>query len=232
MAHEYGYQGTQTYESAGSDYNSIEFIAKYVLHNIATATLVKVISVTNSGGLAPVGLVDIQPLVNQVDGAGNSVPHSVIHNCPYIRIQGGVNAIIIDPQIGDTGLAVFADKDLSKVINGQISNSGGTPSQANPDSGRRFSYSDGLYVGGCLNASPSQYIQFNGDGITITSPTAITINVPQLTVNGDFTLNGTFNQTGGTTATFSGDVTAQGTSLHTHTHGGVQTGGGNTGAPN
>lgn len=227
-----GVQGTQTYESGGSDYNAIEFIAKYVLNSIATTTLVQVVSVTNDGGLSPVGMVDIRPLVNQVDGFGNAVPHNIIHNCPYFRLQGGANAIIIDPQVGDTGIAVFADKDLSKVINNQLSNSGTTASQANPDSGRRFSYSDGLYFGGCLNGTPTQYIQFNASGITITTPNQITINAPLTTINGDITLNGTFNQTGGTNATFSGDVVAQGTSLHTHTHSGVQSGGSNTGEPN
>jgi len=31
--------------------------------------------------------------------------------------------------------------------------------------------------------------------------------------------------------TVTGDVTAEGTSVHTHKHGGVQTGGGQTGVP-
>lgn len=70
-------------------------------------------------------------------------------------------------------------------------------------------------------------------GTTITSPT--------ITLNGNVTINGNLSQgmgdSGGTATilgpiTVTNDVKAGGKSLMTHTHGGVQTGGGNTGAPN
>ncbi len=64
---------------------------------------------------------------------------------------------------------------------------------------------------------------------------------PTITLNGDVTINGNLSQgmgEGGGSATMLGpvtvtnDVKAGGKSLMTHTHGGVQTGGGNTGSPN
>ncbi len=134
--------------------------------------MVEVMAVTNDGGVSPVGLVDIMPLVNQVDGDGNAVPHVTIHGCPYSRIQGGTNAVILDPQIGDTGIAVFASRDISSVI--------ATRAQANPGSERRFDWADGMYIGGALNGVPTQYVQFSEAGVAIVSPTAIKLQAPSI----------------------------------------------------
>jgi phage baseplate assembly protein gpV len=53
-----------------------------------------------------------------------------------------------------------------------------------------FDYSDGLYLGGLLNGIPEQYIQFGSGGITIVSPTAITLNAPQINLQGPVTQTG------------------------------------------
>lgn len=183
------------------EFNNIAFLVQQALLKVQTATLVRIESCTNNGGLDPVGFVDVTPLVNQIDGKGNATPHVTIYNVPYLRIQGGANAIIIDPQAGDVGVCVFASRDITKVKS--------TKKQANPGSWRQYSFSDGLYLGGMLNAAPTQYIQFNDSGVTITAPLV--------------TINGTLHVTG--------DVVGQGTSLHTHKHGGVQPGDGQTGVP-
>ncbi len=78
--------------------------------------------------------------------------------------------------------------------------------------------------------------------VTITAATSITLDTPLTTVTGGIEggtnpmytqtaiFNGNIETTGDVIA--DGDVTADGVSLHNHTHGGVETGGGNTGAPN
>ena len=114
------------------------------------------------GGVGAVGYVDVQPLVNQVDGFGSAIPQGRLHNIPYLRMQGGVNAIILDPQVGDIGVCVFSDRDISSVKT--------TKARANPGSRRRFDVADGLYLGGMLNGAPSQYIEFAPDRINIVSP--------------------------------------------------------------
>lgn len=236
--------GQQRPQSTWGEFNNIAFMVQQALAKMQTATLVRVEACTNSGGLSPVGFVDVTPLVNQIDAQGNPTPHVTIHNIPYFRLQGGGNGIIIDPQKGDIGVCVFASRDISKVKSSKR--------QANPGSFRQYSFSDGMYLGGMLNGTPTQYVQFSAAGIKIHSPTAIvleapvveinggtstTINTPTFTVNGATVLNGTVQQTGGGSAHFSGtmmvdgDVTAEGTSVHNHVHGGVQPGGGNTGAP-
>lgn len=236
------------------DFNELSFIIAQALARMQTSTLVRIESCTNDGGLSPVGLVDVTPLVNQIDGAGNPTPHATIYNVPYMRVQGGANAIVIDPEPGDIGICLFASRDITKIKS--------TKAQGNPGSLRQYSFSDGMYVGGTLNGTPAQYIQFNGDGIKIFSPTAIkleapdvqiiaetvaidaststTITTPTFTVNGATMLNGPLTQgtgSGGGSATMQGplsvtnDVTVQGTSVHTHVHGGTQPGAGTTGTP-
>jgi hypothetical protein len=159
-------------------------LVQSILSRIATATLVRVTAVTNAGGISPVGFVDILPLVNQTDGAGNAVPHKAISHCPYFRLQGGTNAVIIDPQVGDIGIAVFASRDISSVM----ANKG----QANPGSWRRFDMADGLYVGGVLNGAPSQYVAFTASGISIVTPGNLTFQAANATLDasGNLTVKG------------------------------------------
>jgi hypothetical protein len=77
----------------------------------------------------------------------------------------------------------------------------------------------------------------NPGGSTVLTPAGqFTINAPGgIVLNGNTTLKGDMTSqaaNGGTGAcTFSGDVRAQGTSVHTHVHSGVQAGGSNTGQP-
>lgn len=253
-------RGRQGPGDGGSEFNAIAFMIQQFIGRISTATLVKIVSVTNTGGVSPVGYVDVQPLVNQLDGSNNAVPHGIVHNVPYFRLQGGANAVIIDPEAGDIGLAVFADRDISSVA--------ANKNQANPGSFRRFSMADALYVGGFLNGAPSQYVEFSAAGIKLHSPTRITLDAPDIVlqaptiemnastsitattptftiqgnavINGNTALNGDVTQTAGAgtgaatlvgPVTVANDVTSGGKSLQHHIHGGVQFGGSNTGQP-
>ena len=49
----------------------IGYIVESILSRIQTVTLVKVVAV-KGGGLSPVGMVDVQPLVSQIDGSGHA----------------------------------------------------------------------------------------------------------------------------------------------------------------
>lgn len=256
-----GFNGFEQPGTSANQFNALRFLVDSMLARVRTATLVQVKAVTNSGGVAEVGFVDIEPLVNQVDGVGKATPHSTIFRCPYLRIQGGANAIILDPQVGDIGIAVFADRDISSAT----ANKG----RANPGSRRRFSMADGLYLGGVLNGTPSQYVRFSSAGIEIHSPTQVkltapdvrieadtveivaetvtvdaststTITTPTFTVNGATQLNGAVTAsstvTAGTSVTAPNvvgttNVTFGGKSGIAHQHSGVTTGLGNTGAP-
>ena len=151
------------------------------------------------------------PLVNQVDGAGNPTEHVTVYGLPYVRIQGGTNAVIIDPKVGDIGVAVFASRDISTVKNAK--------KQSNPGSYRRFNMADGLYIGGVLNGSPTNYVQFdNGGNINIVSTGKLTFSATNATLDTSGNLH------------VQGDVvTGTGISLNNHVHTGVQGGTSTTG---
>jgi len=169
------YTGFQTPGQSSGDYNSMSLVIQQHIKRMNSSTVVKVMSVTNAGDLSPVGFVDIQPQVDLLDGSGNKIQHGTIFKCPYFRYQGGANAIILDPQVGDLGIALFADRDISSVI----ANKG----QAAPGSARRFDMSDGMYIGGLLNGTPTQYVQFSSAGITIVSPTMVKLQSPDVQIS-------------------------------------------------
>lgn len=176
------------------DYAQLHFLVTQILNGKVTAGLVRVIGVTAANEVAQGGFVDCQPLVQQVDGAGKAVDHAPMFNVPFFRLQGGANAMIMDPEEGDIGLAVFASHDISRAKN--------TTAAAPPASRRRFDWSDGLYLGGFRNAAPSQYIRFTSAGIELVAPL---VSVP-----GNFTVgtgaNGSFASGDGAVVTVRGGI--------------------------
>lgn len=217
-----GFVGQQGLSSSGGEFNAIRFVAWQLLGLVGTVKLVKVIAVHGAGGIAVAGMVDVQPLVNQIDGQGNSTPHGTVFSLPYFRLQGGVNAIIIDPVAGDMGLAVIADRDISAVK--------ASKKQSNPGSYRRFDTADGIYIGGILNAIPTQWIAFLETGISITdlNGKSLVSSSTGWAMTGDLAVTGQVTATADITA---GQGGADSVALQTHKHGDVQTGSGESGAP-
>lgn len=187
----------------GDDFAQLNFMVQQMVGQIATATIVKVLAVNNTGGVSPVGLLDCQPIVQQMDGEGKAVDHVTMHNVPYFRLQGGQNAVIMDPAVGDIGVAIFASHDISRVKN--------TRKPGLPGSRRRFDWADGLYLGGFLNGTPEHYVRFDSSGDIHLKPAT------KVYVEGDLEATG--------------DVKASGISLLHHRHTGVQTGSGTSGGP-
>lgn len=231
----------QTAADVAAEYPVLRFIIESLMSRLSTCTLVRVVACTNDGGLSPVGTVDVQPLVSQITGEKVAIPHGRLYKLPYMRLQGGANAVIIDPQPGDLGLACFASRDISMIK----SESGKAQARAEetqgltPPTARKFDMSDGLYIGGFLNAVPEQFVQFNADGIRVASPSLVRVEAPLIELVGDTSvtvqapeieLDGHVSVSGAVDA--EGDVTGAGVSLQTHTHSGVTAGGANTGPPN
>lgn len=153
------YIGQARYDSTTSKYNRSNFQITSLINQIVTMTLVQVVAVSNAGGVAAAGTVDVQPLVAQVNGSGQATPHDIIYGMPYIRMQGGANALILDPQVGDIGLAGFCMRDISAVK--------ATLALNLPGSGLTYDWADGIYIGLILNGVPKQYVQFTQTGINI-----------------------------------------------------------------
>jgi len=158
-----------------SEVNRLNYIIRTALSGLRTAMPVQVMSVTNSGGISPIGYVGVMPLVSSLDGDGQVVDHATIYNVPYMRIQGGSNGIILDPAVGDIGLAIVCDRDITAVKSAKKVSA--------PGSLRKNDMSDMVYLMTIIGAAPTQYIQFNSSGITITSPNNVTVNAPTAIVN-------------------------------------------------
>ncbi|OBX10464.1 phage baseplate assembly protein [Gallibacterium salpingitidis] len=191
------------------DYN---FIISSLINRIQTVTLVQVKAV-NVTGVNPVGTVDVQPMVAQLDGQGGIHPHGIIFNIPYFRLQGGSNAVIIDPKVGDIGMCGFCSRDISSIKN--------TKKPSSPQSRRKFDYADGLFFGGFLNGTPSQYIFFKESGIDVISPGEVKIKASKITLDAPVKTTSTIDS--------DGDMTAGSISVQNHIHPGDS--GGTTGKP-
>lgn len=231
---------TQTAADVADEYLAFQFAVKSLLSRISTHKLVKVVSCTNAGGVAPYGFVDVIPLVGQVAGSGQIVPHGTVYRLPYKRLQGGLNAVIIDPEPDDIGLAAFCDRDISAVKadpEAAVANVNAAKTNT-PGSARQYDMADGVYFGGFLNPQPTQYVQFlpGGAGIKVLSPTLVRVEAPtlelvgevfqtegdfhiadNLTVGGNTQMAGNLNVDGNITVP-SGQVTVQGIGATTHKH--------------
>jgi hypothetical protein len=194
----------QELADSSNPFNSLMFVIKRAMAGVNVATLVQVQEVYKTG-TGPVGTVDVLPVVNQVTGADQTVPHTIIYGLPYFRYQGGTNAVIVDPVVGDFGFCVFADRDIGSAQAGIAdSNAAMTAvpsSGAPPSSARRFDYADGLYIGGWNgNLAPTNYVQIMGSAIKmVLGGTSAVLTSNLLTVNANLKVNGTAEVTGNVT---------------------------------
>jgi hypothetical protein len=223
-------------QDTSSEANAQQFLMHQFLMGKAFITLALVTGVNDSGEV-----VSVKPMVDGFTGGGDRIPSGVISGVPVWRLQRGASAVIMPPVEGDIGLIAICDRDITAVK--------ATKDAALPGSNRTHSYSDAIYLGGVLNAEPSQYVKFANDGIDIVSPLVvqvngntvlvnagekISLNAPIIEANGQLTQgSGSYagNATFGGTLTATGEITGNGIRLSTHKHGGVQTGSGNTGTP-
>lgn len=158
--------------------------------SLNTGEMVEVVAVEDVG-LSPVGFVSVKPLTLRTNADNENVELGVINNVPYFRLQGGGDAIIIDPKKGDIGYCGFCSRDISIVKRLRA---------MAPQSVSRFSdISDAFYFGGWSKITPTQYIQFLDNGINIKS-------------TGDININGLVIKSDGTL------VLANGVVVDTHVH--------------
>lgn len=204
-------KGQKKPNTAGSEYNALQFMIQQAMRGqIHTAIPVQVQAVS---GL----FVDVLPLVSQIDGYGEAVAPTTIYHLPVFRYHAGVAAFIVDPVPGDKGLAVFSQSDSSNVNEN-------TSEPQQPGSFRRFSMSDGFYIGGFHNAPPSVFIEVKQDStIQIVAPSSVTVTSPQVEFSGNVTMAGNLSVTG--------NADISGISFIGHVHSGVVAGGDDTGTP-
>lgn len=148
----YGHNGAT---SPTSHYNAQRFAMDMVKNGVDTCTIVKVLKVTTNNAVAAIGRVNVQPLVQMVDGIQRTVDHTTVYNLPYLRMVGGKCAVIIDPQEGDIGLVVVASRDISGVKNSKA--------VSPPGSARKYNMADGMFIGAVIADKPTSYVRFDSD---------------------------------------------------------------------
>lgn len=204
----------------------------------------------------------VRPAIKGYDGGTEDdgwIELPLLVDVPVIFPRGGGCTLTFPVKAGDECLLIFGDRcidfwwqnggvqkpvdmrmhDLSDafaIVGPQsqahkISGISTSAAQLRTDDGAAFVE---VAVGHAITVKTTGKLTASADGGTeITSPTIV--------LNGNVTINGNLSQgmgTSGGSATMRGpvtvtnDVTAGGKSLMTHTHGGVQTGSGNTGGPN
>lgn len=225
MSDTQGYPGWQDAFAKSNSVNAISFMIRQMLADASHVALVVVKKVTanQTDGAPP--LVDVQPMVHQIDQLGTAQPHGIISNIPTFRPQSGMSAFICDPKVGDIGAVICADRDISSAVKNQA--------PANPGSFRRFDWSDAMYLGGFGSIDPTTYVKVDDDeGVTIqvAAGNPLTINADTINIAAsDGSSDADMELTG--TLTASTDVVADSISLHDHVHGGVQSGPDDTDPP-
>ena len=234
-------QGQQNFSTSASEYNAESFRTMRQIMRLNTAEPVQVVAYHANAG--SIGTVDVLPLVRLVAGDEQTLDQSQLFELPVMRVQAGANALIIDPKPGDIGLAVYAMRDIEAVK----ATRGGP---VNPASARCYDKGDGFYIGGFLNKTPARYVKvsdsgveiegvakvaMHGQDVTITAEGKITLDAPVVEITGTLTQTGAKGSgassfTGGFINT-GGSIVSNGITLESHTHGGVEPGGGSTGGP-
>lgn len=168
----------------------------------------------------------VQPVIKMVGTDGAEVPRAQLISIPVYQPAGGGFKMSFPIKEGDFGYVKALDRDVSLFRQGL--------QDAKPNSLRMKSFEDGFFMpdlmrdfnhadddeNGFILSSDDGSIRLVMDGgqLRITAPKAI-FDVADVHLTGNLKVDGSVEG-------------QNGVKLETHTHGGVETGGGNTGEPN
>ena len=228
-----------------SEFNGKEAQINKHIQDLNTTFVGKVTNCTSNGVNGSKTVTAIN-LIQQINAEGNALKNIEVSDLPHYRLQAGIGAVILDPVPNDIGIFSCAKRDISNINKD-------TSSPQVPASFRQFNGSDAVMVGTIHTQTPKVYIHIQQDEtITVIAPNgyncetnqtykvkansviieaqSVTINAPNITLNGNVTINGSLSATG--VISSATDLQSKGKSFNTHTHGGVQSGSNSTGAPN
>jgi len=196
----------------------------------------------------------VQPAIRYIerDNNGNKVTqdYPLLVDVPVVFPRGGGCTLTFPVKEGDECLVIFADRcidfwwqsgGIQEPVDGRMHDLSDAFCIVGPQSQARKISGISTTTAQLRTDDGTAFIEVAAGGdITATTAGNATINAPEIVLNGNVTINGNLSQgmgENGGTATMHGpvtvtnDVTAGGKSLMTHTHGGVETGSGNTGEP-
>jgi hypothetical protein len=192
--------------SGASEYNALSFMMEQMIKGMVnTAIPVRVDSCTKPGVGGAAGYVSATPLVQQRGADGKSLQPVSLPQLPFFRLQCGTASVVLDPQPGDVGLAIFSQQDASNIEAGKTD-----PVQAG--SFRCFDMSDGFYVGGFYGQTPTTYVWLDPEKgeASIKAPTKISLEAPTIELKGSLVMGNTAGDASGGTITLTGNIQATG----------------------
>jgi phage baseplate assembly protein gpV len=229
---------------------------------VNTAEVVSIDTASQTGPEGPAGYASATPLVCLTDCFDNTLPPASIPKMPFFRPQAGKAAIVMDPQPGDKAVAVFMKRDSSGLAPGQKEpvqpGSYRTFDQADgwlfngflgeaPEIWLHLNPVTGDISLSTKAANVDISCRESGDILVKTGSGNITLQAGQggegtITLDGQVVVSRTIrirNKNSEAASEFSGgfentggSVTSNGITLETHSHTGVQPGGGDSGSPN
>ena len=189
-------------------------------------------------------LATIQPMIMVVTTDGQSIARAQVAAVPVYKISSGGFIINFPVKPGDLGWIKANDRDISSFVS--------TYAMASPNTQRKHSFKDAMFYPQAAwdlvsiseedsanlvlqNYAGTCKISISETNVTVTAPNGVLFDTPVATFTGIIDVQNNNGESTPCTVNgnivTNGDVIASGTSLHTHKHGGVMTGGGDTGVP-
>lgn len=186
------------------------------LLNTHTATIGRVVKVNDT-------TIDVQPVINHVHN-GVDIQLPVFPQVPPVFLQGGSSYDAHPIAVGDYCLLIIVERCFDQWYAGS--------DLVRPPEKRMHDYSDAFAIVGINPLATAKQIPSNIKRVGDSDVTGdynhdgnYTLN-GNMTINGDLTVNGDITCTGRLTVA---NATIAGIDFAGHVHGGVQTGGSNTG---
>ena len=171
-------------------------------------------------------IADVLVSIPHLRGDGSTLDTPIIAEVPVLWMRGGDSSITFPLSRGDQGLVIFCDYDIAKWATAL--------DESAPQSLRRHNLTDAVFLPQTHGLKPSSMAGIsikNGVSEVLVTPTGVAVTAGEATITApSINLVGATAITGNVTV--SGSLSVGGKDFGTHTHGGVQTGAGNTGAPN
>lgn len=171
---------------------------------------------------------EVQPLIKRRLKDGRVLSRAPITGVPVVFPAAGGGIITFPVEVGDTVLLVFSQRSIDRWVNSD----GG---EVDPLDNRQHAISDAIALPGlytfpnALASDPERVIiKFSGAQIALARDGSVEIQAPGgVRIVGNTTVQGDIEAVGEVTADSEGTAI----DLSTHTHSGVQTGGGVSGPP-
>lgn len=190
------YKTSLKQKDVGDDLNALKYlIRKQVKNMVNTLLVVRVIAVNGER-------IDVETVMKDLADNGQLIDTYTITNVRYIRWQYGLNAIKASPKVGDIGLLLISQQDLSGMRKLGL---------CACQTVATYNVGSGIYIGGLpeMNNPATQSIEFSDDDITITGTGTVNLNTKgNITITsseGNLTINATTATVNATTINLGGE---------------------------